>query len=108
MAHSHHDHSHEHVRRLSSLNRAFIAGILLNDCSAMLARSLAPMLGQETGVPVLGYLPHMPEAAFGGRHLGLYTAAEIDDKNGIIKITLPYARTSTSRRRRSKPAAAAR
>ena len=30
MAHSHHDHSHEHVRRLSSLNRAFIAGILLN------------------------------------------------------------------------------
>ena len=30
MAHSHHDHSHEHVRRLSSLNRAFVAGILLN------------------------------------------------------------------------------
>ena len=55
-----------------------IAGILLNDCSAMLARSLAPMLEQETGVPVLGYLPHMPEAAFGSRHLGLYTAAEID------------------------------
>lgn len=55
-----------------------IAGILLNDCSAMLARSLAPMLEQETGVPVLGYLPHMPEAVFGSRHLGLYTAAEID------------------------------
>ena len=78
MAHSHHDHSHEHVRRLSSLNRAFIAGILLNDCSAMLTQSLAPMLEQETGVPVLGYLPHMPEAVFGSRHLGLYTAAEID------------------------------
>ena len=44
----------------------------------MLAQSLAPMLEQETGVPVLGYLPHMPEAAFGSRHLGLYTAAEID------------------------------
>ena len=55
-----------------------IAGILLNDCSAMLAQSLAPMLEQETGVPVLGYLPHMPEAAFESRHLGLYTAAEID------------------------------
>ena len=55
-----------------------IAGILLNDCSAMLAQSLAPMLEQETGVPVLGYLPHMPEAVFGSRHLGLYTAAEID------------------------------
>ena len=36
------------------------------------------MLEQETGVPVLGYLPHMPEAVFGSRHLGLYTAAEID------------------------------
>ena len=44
----------------------------------MLAQSLAPMLEQETGVPVLGYLPHMPEAVFGSRHLGLYTAAEID------------------------------
>lgn len=55
-----------------------IAGILLNDCSAMLAQSLAPMLEQETGIPVLGYLPHMPEAVFGSRHLGLYTAAEID------------------------------
>lgn len=30
MAHSHHDHSHAHGRRLSSLNRAFVAGILLN------------------------------------------------------------------------------
>lgn len=55
-----------------------IAGILLNDCSPMLAQSLAPMLERETGVPVLGSLPHMPEAAFESRHLGLYTAAEID------------------------------
>lgn len=54
-----------------------IAGILLNDCSPMLAQSLAPMLERETGVPVLGYLPHMSEAAFESRHLGLYTAAEI-------------------------------
>lgn len=54
-----------------------IAGILLNDCSPMLAQSLAPMLERETGVPVLGALPHMPEAAFESRHLGLYTAAEI-------------------------------
>lgn len=56
-----------------------LAGILLNDCSPMLAKSLSPMLTQETGLPVLGSLPHLPEAVFGSRHLGLYTAGEITD-----------------------------
>lgn len=55
-----------------------IQGIFLNDCSPMLFRSLAPMLEKETGLPVLGYLPHMEEAAFESRHLGLYTAGEIE------------------------------
>lgn len=54
-----------------------IRGLFLNDCSPMLFRSLAPMLEQETGLPVLGYLPHMEEAAIESRHLGLYTAGEI-------------------------------
>lgn len=56
-----------------------LAGILLNDCTPMLADSLAPMLERETGLPVLGCLPHLPEAVLKSRHLGLYTAAEIDD-----------------------------
>lgn len=56
-----------------------LAGILLNECSPMLYRTLAPMLERETGLPVLGYLPSMPEARFESRHLGLYTAAEIGD-----------------------------
>lgn len=55
-----------------------IQGIFLNDCSPMLFSSLAPMLEKETGLPVLGYLPHMEEAAFESRHLGLYTAGEIE------------------------------
>ena len=54
-----------------------IRGIFLNDCSPMLFRSLAPMLERETGLPVLGYLPHMEEATIESRHLGLYTAGEI-------------------------------
>ena len=37
------------------------------------------MLEREAGIPVLGCLPHLPEASFGSRHLGLYTAAEIQD-----------------------------
>ena len=55
-----------------------IAGLFLNDCSPALFHSLAPMLEKETGFPVLGYLPHMEEAAFESRHLGLYTAGEIE------------------------------
>lgn len=56
-----------------------IAGLFLNDCSPMLARSLTPMLEQETGLPVLGSLPHMDDAVLESRHLGLQTAGEIKD-----------------------------
>ena len=56
-----------------------IRGIILNDCTAMLCAHLKPMLERETGIPVLGCLPHLPEAAFGNRPLGLSTAAEIQD-----------------------------
>lgn len=63
-----------------------IAGVILNDCAPALCRSLSPMLEQETGIPVLGCLPHLPEAAFGSRHLGLYTAAEIQDLTERLNI----------------------
>ena len=56
-----------------------LTGILLNDCSPTLADNLAPTLERETGLPVLGCLPHLPEAAVKSRHLGLRTAAEIAD-----------------------------
>jgi cobyrinic acid a,c-diamide synthase len=56
-----------------------IAGILLNDCTPMLAKSLAPMLQKETGLPVVGSLPHLDQAVVESRHLGLYTAGEIQD-----------------------------
>ena len=63
-----------------------IQGIFLNDCSPMLFRSLAPMLEKETGLPVLGYLSHMEEAAFESRHLGLYTAGEIEGLQQRIEV----------------------
>ena len=56
-----------------------IAGLFLTDCSPTLAKSLAPMLEGETGLPVLGHLPHMAEAVLESRHLGLHTAGEIGD-----------------------------
>ena len=56
-----------------------IVGILLNDCSEALYKTLRPMLEAETGLPVVGYLPHLPGCAIESRHLGLKTAGEIMD-----------------------------
>lgn len=56
-----------------------IAGILLNNCTARMHALLAPMLEKETGLQVLGFLPKLPEAVIGSRHLGLYTAAEVEN-----------------------------
>ena len=61
-----------------------IAGLFLPDCSPMLAKSLKPMLEGETGLPVLGHLPHMAEAVLESRHLGLHTAGEIEDLTARI------------------------
>ena len=56
-----------------------ISGILLNSCSEKLYKMLKTLLEKETGLPVLGYLPNLPEAAVESRHLGLKTAGEIAD-----------------------------
>ena len=61
-----------------------IAGVLLNECSPSMAAVLTPVIRRETGLPVLGWLPPMPEARFPSRHLGLYTAAEVRDLTGRI------------------------
>lgn len=56
-----------------------ISGILLNSCSEKLYKKLKDLLERETGLPVLGYLPRLPQAAVESRHLGLKTAGEITD-----------------------------
>ena len=63
-----------------------IAGVLLNDCTEMLYKLLAPMLERETGLPMVGFLPPMPDAAIESRHLGLKTAGEIADLQQKIQI----------------------
>lgn len=63
-----------------------LAGILLNDCSESLYKLLAPMLERETSLPVVGRLPPLPEAAIESRHLGLKTAAEVEDLQRKIQL----------------------
>lgn len=56
-----------------------ICGLALTDCKPSLAAYLQPILERETGLPVLGFLPPMEEAQLPSRHLGLYTADEVQN-----------------------------
>lgn len=56
-----------------------ICGVIFNDCSEAYYSMYGQMIERESGIPVLGYVPHMEEADFESRHLGLMTAEEIDD-----------------------------
>ena len=56
-----------------------ICGVIFNDCSEAFYNMYGRSIEQQSGVPVLGYVPHMEEADFDSRHLGLMTAGEIKD-----------------------------
>lgn len=44
------------------------------------------LLERETGLPVLGYLPHLPEVQLESRHLGLMTAGEVEQLDEKIRL----------------------
>ena len=56
-----------------------IRALFLNRCAPALYERLAPALTRATGLPVLGFLPPLPEATLPGRHLGLVSADEVED-----------------------------
>lgn len=58
---------------------AGIAGVILNNCRPTLYKRLAPRILQDTGIPVLGYLPPREEYHFKSRNLGLFMPAELED-----------------------------
>ena len=39
-----------------------IKGVILNDCSKMMYAQFAPVYEKQTGIPVLGYIPHVEGA----------------------------------------------
>ena len=65
------------VRRMREDSR--VAGVVLNRASAAAFPALRRAVEEESGVPVLGYLPQLEGAALESRHLGLKTAGEIVD-----------------------------
>lgn len=56
-----------------------LAGVILNHCSKMLYDRVAPAITKETGIPMLGFLPTLPQCTLQSRHLGLVTADQIAD-----------------------------
>ena len=56
-----------------------IRGVILNQCSAMTYPALAQAIRQRFSVEPLGYLPVLPECHLESRHLGLVTAAEVEN-----------------------------
>ncbi|WP_341423458.1 nucleotide-binding protein [Anaerotruncus rubiinfantis] len=58
---------------------ANIQAVLLNQISPALYPDIKRIVEESCGVPVMGYLPQMPDCALESRHLGLVTAAEVSE-----------------------------
>ena len=57
-----------------------IKGVILNRCSSGMYPVYREMIEKAfPGIKVYGYLPGIPEAELGSRHLGLVTADEVED-----------------------------
>ncbi len=56
-----------------------IRGVILNGCTAMSYPTLARAIEERFSVRACGFLPQMPDCSLESRHLGLITAAEVDD-----------------------------
>ncbi len=62
-----------------------IKGFILNNCSEGMYSIYNELLFKETGVRCYGYMPHSEDAVIPSRHLGLFTAYEIEDIKERIK-----------------------
>ncbi len=58
-----------------------ISGVILNNCTAGMYPVYKEMLMETLGIRAYGYMPNVPKAVIGSRHLGLITAGEITDLN---------------------------
>lgn len=73
---------------------SLVRGVIFNNVSGALYPSLKAALERETGLKALGYLPPCPECALESRHLGLVTAAEVENLRGKLQILAARAEES--------------
>ena len=62
----------------------FVRGVILNNVSLMVAKSLKSEIEKELEIPVIGFLPHLNNEPFSSRHLGLIMPDEIPQVLDII------------------------
>ena len=68
-----------------------IKGVILNQCSAMTYGALAKAIEERLGIRALGYLPKMADCALESRHLGLVTAAEVENLREKLQLMAQQA-----------------
>ena len=68
-----------------------IKGVVLNQCSHMTYGPLAKAIEERFGIRAFGYLPKMPDCALESRHLGLVTAAEVENLREKLQIMAQQA-----------------
>lgn len=61
-----------------------VCGVILNRCSKGLYQMIKPEIERELPVKVAGYFPNDDSVHIGSRHLGLMTAAEIQNLDEVI------------------------
>lgn len=69
-----------------------ICGVILNRCTAMTYQGLAEEIKRRFAgkVEPLGFLPEVPECTLESRHLGLVTAAEVEDLREKMQVLAQY------------------
>lgn len=71
-----------------------IAGVILNNTSAMIYPRLKEVIERDTGTKVFGYCPPLKDAFAGSRYLGLHLPQEIDDlQNKVENIAMQLEQT---------------
>ena len=68
-----------------------IKGVILNQCSPMTYGALAKAIEDRFHIRTFGYLPKMADCALESRHLGLVTAAEVENLREKLQIMAQQA-----------------
>lgn len=71
-----------------------IRAVILNRCSSGMFEKYRELLWNQCKIPVMGYLPDLPEIKLESRHLGLVTANEISDLKQRLELLAETAKNT--------------
>jgi len=73
-----------------------IKGVILNRTSEGMFNILKPLIEEECGISVLGFIPDMKDCAFSSRHLGLVTPDDTDNTDVVLEELTGYFEKNVS------------